>query len=70
MVKDSRTLTLDGGMAVLEAAIAEAERIGQPMCISVVDTGGNLLTFARMGGSKALSVISGRNKEVIRTILA
>ena len=32
------------------------------MCISVVDTGGNLLAFARMDGSKALSVISTRNK--------
>lgn len=64
LVKDARTLTLAGGLAVLHAAIAEAERIGQPMCISVVDTGGNLLAFARMDGSKALSVISTRNKAV------
>jgi uncharacterized protein GlcG (DUF336 family) len=63
-VKDTRTLTLAGGLAVLQAAIAEAERIGQPMCISVVDTGGNLLAFGRMDGSKALSVISTRNKAV------
>lgn len=62
LVKDARTLTLAGGFAVLHAAIAEAERIGQPMCISVVDTGGNLLALARMDGSKALSVISTRNK--------
>jgi uncharacterized protein GlcG (DUF336 family) len=62
--KDTRTLTLAGGLAVLNAAIAEAERIGQPMCISVVDTGGNLLAFGRMDGSKALSVISTRNKAV------
>jgi len=61
-VKEGRTLTLAGGLAVLNAAIAEAERIGQPMCISVVDTGGNLLAFARMDGSKALSVISTKNK--------
>jgi uncharacterized protein GlcG (DUF336 family) len=51
LVKDARTLTLTGGLAVLNAAIAEAERIGQPMCISVVDTGGNLLAFGRMDGS-------------------
>ena len=62
--KDAKTLTLAGGLAVLNAAIAEAERIGQPMCISVVDTGGNLLAFGRMDGSKALSVISTRNKAV------
>ncbi len=60
--KDTRTLTLSGGLAVLAAAIAKAEEIGQPMCISVVDTGGNLLAFGRMDGSKALSVLSTRNK--------
>lgn len=70
LVKDSKTLTLDGGLAVLRAAIAEADRIGQPMCISVVDTGGNLLTFARMDGSKALSVISSRNKAVTAALSA
>lgn len=61
-VKDTRTLALAGAQAVLEAAIAEAERIGAPMCVSVVDPGGNLLAFARMDGSKALSVISSRTK--------
>ena len=64
LFKDAKTLTLDGGLAVLNAAIAEARRIGQPMCISVVDTGGNLLAFGRMDGSKALSVTSTRNKAV------
>lgn len=63
-IKDARTLTLSGGLAVLNAAIAEAERIGQPMCISVVDAGGNLLAFGRMEGSKALSEISTRNKAI------
>ncbi|MBT9291534.1 GlcG/HbpS family heme-binding protein [Prosthecodimorpha staleyi] len=57
-LKDARILTLAGGLKVLDAAIAEAERIGQPMCIAVVDLGGNLLAFGRMDGSKALSVIS------------
>ena len=55
LFKDAKTLTLAGGLAVLNAAIAEAERIGQPMCISVVDTGGNLLAFGRMDGSKAVT---------------
>ncbi|MCW1838850.1 GlcG/HbpS family heme-binding protein [Prosthecomicrobium hirschii] len=57
-LKDARILTLSGALKVLDAAIAEAERIGQPMCIAVVDLGGNLLAFGRMDGSKALSVIS------------
>ncbi|MBZ9939408.1 heme-binding protein [Mesorhizobium sp. BR1-1-16] len=62
--KPTRTLTLDGALKALEAAIAESKRLGKPMCISVVDTGGNLLAFARMDGSKALSVISATNKAV------
>jgi uncharacterized protein GlcG (DUF336 family) len=62
LFKDTRTLTLEGGLAVLNAAIAEARRIGQPMCISVVDSGGNLLAYGRMDGSKALSVTSTRAK--------
>jgi glc operon protein GlcG len=61
-VKDTRTLTLEGALKVLNAAIAEATRIGQPMCIAVVDTGGNLLAFGRMDGSKGLSVTSSINK--------
>ena len=52
------------------AAIAEAKRIGQPMCIAVVDLGGNLLAFARMDGSKALSVISSTNKAVTAALSA
>lgn len=66
----TRTLTLDGALAVLAAAVAEAKRIGQPMCISVVDTGGNLLAFGRMEGSKALSVISSRNKATTAALSA
>lgn len=52
--KDTKTLTPEGALKVLNAAIAEAIRIGQPMCIAVVDTGGNLLAFGRMDGSKGL----------------
>ena len=54
LVKDTKTLLLAGGLAVLNAAISKAEAIGQPMCITVVDSGGNLLAFGRMDGSKAL----------------
>lgn len=63
-IKEARTLTLEGGLKVLHAAIEAAQRIGQPMCIAVVDLGGNLLAFGRMDGSKALSVISSTNKAV------
>lgn len=63
-VIEARLLTLQGAMRVLQAAVAQAHAIGQPMCIAVVDSGGNLLAFARMDGSKALSIISSNNKAV------
>jgi glc operon protein GlcG len=61
-VRTTAILTLTGARRVLDAAIAHAEAIGQPMCIAVVDAGGNLLAFARMDGSKAMSVTSSTNK--------
>jgi glc operon protein GlcG len=61
-IKDTKTLTFDGALKVLNAAIAEAIQIGQPMCIAVVDSGGNLLAFGRRDGSKGLSVTSSINK--------
>lgn len=61
-LRNTRILTLDGARKVLDAALAHAQVIGQPMCIAVVDAGGNLLSFARMDGSKAMSVISSTNK--------
>jgi len=61
-LKDTRNLTHAGGLKVLHAAIAAAEKIGQPMCICVVDLGGNIVAMARMDGSKAISVISATNK--------
>jgi glc operon protein GlcG len=66
----ARRLTLEGGQKVLAAAIAKAAEIGQPMCIAVVDSGGNLLSFARMDGSKALSVISSTTKAVTAALSA
>lgn len=63
-IKDTRCLTLEGAQKALAAAIAHARHISRPMCIAVVDTGGNLMAFARMDGSKALSVISATNKAI------
>ena len=54
-LKDTRTLTLDGGLRCSRPPSPRPSEIGQPMCIAVVDAGGNLLAFARMDGSKALS---------------
>lgn len=39
-----------------------AEEIGVPMCIAVVDEGGNLIAFERMNGGKITSVIIAQDK--------
>ncbi len=49
-------LTLEGAEAILDAAKAQAARIGVPMNIAVVDDGGFLMAFARMDGAKPASI--------------
>jgi uncharacterized protein GlcG (DUF336 family) len=51
----SLKLTVDGALKLLNAAIAKAKEIGVPECIAIVDTGGQLLAYARMDGAFALS---------------
>lgn len=55
-------LTHRGTMRMLEAAVAEAERIGQPQCIVIVDASGELLGELRMSGAKFLSRKSALSK--------
>lgn len=69
-IAETRTLTLNGAQRVVQAAVVRAQALGQPMCIAVVDAGGNLLTFARMDGAKALSVISATNKATTAALSA
>src|SRR5687768_4119605 len=52
----SLKLTIDGAMKLLHAAMAKAADMKVPQCISIVDSGGHLLAFARMDGAFALSV--------------
>ncbi|MBB3662394.1 MULTISPECIES: GlcG/HbpS family heme-binding protein [Prauserella salsuginis group] len=49
-------LTLADAKAVLEAALAKAEEIGQPMNVAVVDAGAHLVTFARQDGAILASI--------------
>ena len=44
-------VTLDEARRIITAAEREAENQGQPMNIAVVDSGGNLVAFARMNGA-------------------
>jgi uncharacterized protein GlcG (DUF336 family) len=49
-------LTLADARIALDAGLAEADAIGQPMNIAVVDDGGHLLTFARQDGAIRASI--------------
>ena len=49
-------LTIEGAMKILQAAMAKAAAMQVPQCISIVDSGGHLLAFARMDGAFALSI--------------
>jgi uncharacterized protein GlcG (DUF336 family) len=49
-------LPLETATKVIEAAVAKAVEIGQPMNIAVVDDGGHLVAFARMDGAIKASI--------------
>lgn len=49
-------ISVDKAERVIEAATAEALRIGVPQNIAVVDTAGHLVAFRRMDGAKFLSI--------------
>lgn len=55
-VGTARFLTAAGARAVLDAALAEADRIGVPECVAVVDAGGQLLAFGRNDGARTASI--------------
>lgn len=60
--QDSKVLTHQGAMAMLEAGIAAAEALGQPQCIVIVDASGQLISELRMTGAKFLSRKSAKAK--------
>ncbi len=43
-------------MKLLQAAMAKSGDMGVPQCISIVDAGGHLLSFARMDGAFSQSI--------------
>lgn len=50
-IRTSAALTLTGARAALDAALAHAQEHDLRMNVAVVDTGGALLSFARMDGA-------------------
>jgi uncharacterized protein GlcG (DUF336 family) len=55
-------MTMDKARLIVEAAIAKAKEIGQPMNIAVVDAGANLTAFMRMDGAWLGSIDIAINK--------
>ena len=60
--RSTLALTHAGAMAMLAAAVAEAEAMGQPQCIVIVDASGEVLAELRMTGARFLSRASARAK--------
>ena len=50
----ARLITLDQANAIVAACVQEAQSVGQPMNIAVVDDGGNLVAFTAMDGTKLI----------------
>jgi glc operon protein GlcG len=61
-IRIRRQLTYDGAALALAAAVAKGREIGAPQNISIVDSGGNLLAFARMDGARFLAQHSSLSK--------
>lgn len=58
----AHTIMLKEAETIIAAAKAEAEAIGQPMNIAVVDSGGNLVAHVRMDGAWIGSIDISINK--------
>lgn len=57
-----KRLAIDDAKILAEGARAEAEKIGVPMCIAIVDESANLIYFERMDGGKVTSAIVAQDK--------
>ena len=48
-IRDQRCITLDGATRALTASLKHAASIEVPVCVAVVDTGSNLVSFPTYG---------------------
>ena len=62
-------LTLAEARTLLDAGLAEADAIGQPMNVAVVDAGGHLLAFARQDGAIRASIDIAQRKAVTSILM-
>ena len=58
------SLSLAEANRIIEASLAEAERLGIKLSVAVVDAGGQLLAFQRMEGAIAVSATAAPGKAV------
>jgi uncharacterized protein GlcG (DUF336 family) len=61
-VVEVRTISFTAARKALDAAVAEAETIGLPVCIAVCGASGDERLFARMDGAPELSASIARDK--------
>ena len=61
-VENTKVLTHNAVLTMLQAAVAQAEAMGQPQCIVIVDASGVTLGQMRMNGAKFLSLKSAEAK--------
>ena len=61
-IQDQRCITLAGATRALTAALQHAASIEVPVCVAVVDRGGNLVSFARMDGAPLMSAQLAQDK--------
>jgi glc operon protein GlcG len=55
-------VSLEKAQAAVQAAVAEANKRGWQLNVAVVDSGGNLVTFARMDGAQLASIAISEHK--------
>jgi uncharacterized protein GlcG (DUF336 family) len=55
-------IPMEKAQALIQAAIAEANKRGWPQDFAVVDWGGNLVAFARMDGAQLASIAIAEHK--------
>ncbi|HYA59442.1 MAG TPA: heme-binding protein, partial [Burkholderiaceae bacterium] len=55
-------ISAERAQALLQAAVAEANKRGWPLNIAVADSGGNLVAFLRMDGAQLASIAVAQHK--------
>ena len=60
-------ISLEKAQTAVQAAVAEANKRGWPLNVAVVDSGGNLVTFARMDGAQLASIAISEHKARVRS---